>query len=306
MLHKSLIFKRSASGILGALFKIAMRQSRAATGLVLFISFVAGLLSLSVSSRADDSDGWPHWCTKATTKVEKLICADGALGDSDQELGAYYETLLKMVEPSAQSDLVQSQKNWIAEREQCGATAKNAEELVNCVDSRIHQRFDVIRKRMQETVAEKRLSEFAKFELKAFKDTAFEFQYPSSWHLEMEDGRISLRSEPQEMILGFEKTVTSPEKCAYEEPGLSENEIRRFFFMGKMQIGGHEFDTFHRGWIPNGKARIYYGFFNGHCFTIGVSDDSYSPRTCGSLDDVNKRADLRNRRVRSEGPNGLF
>ena len=266
--------------------------SRAATGLVLFISLVAGLLSLSVLSWADDSDGSPQWCTQAKTKVEKLICENGQLGDYDRELTAYYEALLKTVEPSAQSDLVQSQKKWIAEREQCGSTAKTAEELVSCVDTRIHQRFDLIRKRMQETVAEKRLSEFAKFKLKTFKDTAFEFQYPNSWHLETtEDGGISLRSEPQEMILGFEKTETSPKKCTYEEQGLSEDEIRRFFYAGKMQIGGQEFNTFHRSWIPSGEARIYYGFFNGHCFTIGVSDNSHSSRKCGSIDDGKDRAD---------------
>jgi uncharacterized protein len=266
--------------------------SRAATGLVLFISLVAGLLSLSVLSWADDSDDSPQWCTQAKTKVEKLICENGQLGDYDRELTAYYEALLKTVEPSAQSDLVQSQKKWIAEREQCGSTAKTAEELVSCVDTRIHQRFDLIRKRMQETVAEKRLSEFAKFKLKTFKDTAFEFQYPSSWPLETtEDGRISLKSELEQMVLGFEKTVTSPKKCTYEEEGTSEDEIRTFFYEGKMQIGGQEFNSFHRSWIPSGEARHYYGFFNGRCFSIHVSDNSYSPRKCGSLDDVNKRAD---------------
>jgi len=292
MRHKSLIFKRSASGILGAFFKIAMRQSRAATSLVLFISFVASLLLLSAVSWADDSDGSPQWCTQAKTKVETLICENGQLGDYDRELTAYYEALLKTLDPSDQSDLIQSQKKWIAEREQCGSTAKAAEKLVICVGTRIRERIDLIRKRIQETAAEKRLSEFAKFDLRTFKAPAFEFQYPSSWHLKTTaDGGISLESESQEMTLGFEKTVTSPEKCAYEEPGLSENEIRRFFFMGKMQIGGHEFDTFHRGWIPNGEVRSYYGFFNGRCFTIVVFDDSYSPRKCGSLDDVNKRAD---------------
>jgi uncharacterized protein len=139
---------------LGALFKIAMRQSRAARGLVLFISLLAGLLSLSDLSWADDSDGSPQWCRQAKTKVEKLICQNG-LGDYDRELTEFYEALLKAVEPSAQSDLVQSQKKWVAEREQCGSTAKTAEELVSCVGTRIHQRFDLIRKRMQETVAKK-------------------------------------------------------------------------------------------------------------------------------------------------------
>ena len=269
-----------------------MRQSRAAPGLVLFISLVAGLLSLSVISWADDSDGSPQWCTQAKTKVEKLICENEQLADYDGELTAYYQALLKILDPSVQSDLVQSQKKWIAEREQCGSTAKTAEELVICVGTRIRERIDLIRKRMQETVAEKRLSEFAKFELKTFKDTAFEFQYPSSWHLQTTaDGGSSLRSESQEMTLGFQKTATSPKKCTYEEQGLSEDEIRRFFYVGKMQIGGQDFNAFRRNWIPSGEGRLYYGFFNGHCFAIGVSDDSHSTRKCGSIDDGKNKAD---------------
>lgn len=192
-----------------------MGHARPATGLVLFISLVGGILSLSVLSWADDSDDSPQWCTQAKTKVEKLVCENGQLGDYDRELTAYYDALLttvETVEPSAQSDLVQSQKKWIAKRERCGSTATTADELVICVGASIRQRIDRIRKRIQETAAEKRLSEFAKFKLKTFKGPAFEFQYPSSWLLgTTEDGGISLKSEPQEMTLGFDKTVTSPE-----------------------------------------------------------------------------------------------
>jgi len=264
--------------------------SKAATGLVLFISFVAGLCSLSVLSWADDSNSSPQWCAKAKTKVEKLIC-DGPLGELDRELGAFYETLVKIVEPSAKSGLVQSQKKWIAERERCSATARNAEELVDCVDTKIRQRLDFIRKRLQETVAEKRSLEFAKFQLKTYKDTGFEFQYPDSWHFEMtEDGGISLKSDPEEMFLGFEKTVTDPEKCTYEEEGLSEDEVRRFFYEGKTRIGGQEFDIFYRSWIPSGKDRHYYGFFNGRCFSIHVSDNSQAASNCGRIDDGEERA----------------
>ena len=270
-----------------------MRHSRAATGLVLFISLVAGLLSLSVLSWADDSDGPPQWCTKAKTKVEKLICENEQLGDYDRELAAYYETVLKEVEPRAQSDLVQSQKKWIAERERCTATARNAEELVQCVVTKIARRFDFLRKRLQETIAEKRALEFAKFQLKTYKDAGFEFQYPGSWHLEMaEDGRLSLQSDPEEgMSLGFEKTVSDPKKCTYEEEGLSEDQVRKFFYQGKMRIGGQEFDVFYRSWIPSGNERHYFGFFNGRCFSIHVGDDSHSSRKCGSIDEGQARAD---------------
>ena len=267
-----------------------MRHSRAATGLVLFISLVAGFLSLSVLSWADDSDGSPQWCTQAKTKVETLIC-DGPLVELDRELGAFYETLIKMVEPSAKSGLVQSQKKWIAERERCSSTARNAEELVDCVDTKFRQRLDFIRKRLQETVAEKRSLEFAKFQLKTYKDAGFEFQYPSFWNLEMtEDGGISLKSDTEGMFIGFEKTVTDPKKCTYEEEGLSEEQVRKFFYAGKRRIGEQEFDIFYRGWIPSGKSRHYYGFFNGRCFSIHVSDNSQAASNCGRIDDGEERA----------------
>jgi len=270
-----------------------MRHTRAATGLVLFIPFVAGLLSLPVRSWADDSDGSPQWCTKAKTKVEKLICENEQLGDYDRELAAYYEAVLNEVQPRVQSDLVQSQNKWIAERERCTATARNAEELVQCVDTKIDQRLKSLRKRLQETIAEKRALEFAKFQLKTYKDAGFEFQYPGSWHLEMaEDGRINLKNDPEEgMSLGYEKTVSDPKKCTYEEEGLSEDKVRKFFYQGKARIGGQEFDVFYRNWIPSGYERHYYGFFSGRCFSIHIGDESYSSRKCGSIDEGKARAD---------------
>jgi len=260
--------------------------SKKTTGLILFYSAVAALFPLSVLSWADHLDGSPHWCEKAKTKVEKLICGAGQLGEFDRELAAYYEALLKMVAPGARSDLVQSQKKWIAEREQCGAAAKNAEDLVSCVDTKIHQRSDLLRKDLQERNVEKRLSEFSKFKLKTFKNAAFGFQYPGSWQLETtQDGEVSLKSEPEEMILGFERSVTSSNKCTYSEEGLSEDEIRSFFYKGKKRIGGQEFNTFYRGWLPSGEDRHYYGFFNGRCFAIHVSDNSQAAGNCGRIDD---------------------
>jgi hypothetical protein len=185
-------------------------------------------------------------------------------------------------------------KKWIAERERCSATARNAEELVDCVDTKIRQRLDFIRKRLQKTVAEKRALEFAKFQLKTYKDTGFEFQYPDSWHLEMtEDGGIRLKSDPEEMFLGFDKTVTDPKKYTYKEEGLSEDQVRSFFYEGKRPIGGQEFDIFYRSWIPSGKDRHYYGFFNGRCFSIHVSDNSRAASNCGRIEDGEERANCK-------------
>lgn len=254
-------------------------------GLVLFFPLVAGLFSLSVLSWSDDSDGSPQWCLKAKTKVEKLICEEGGqVGEDDRALAVYYETLLKMVEPSAKSDLIQFQKRWIAEREQCSATARNPEELVNCVHTKIQQRSDLLLKDIATRNIKKRLSEFNKFKLRTFNDTAYKFQYPRSWHFETtDDGRISLKSEGEEMILGFDKTVTSSKQCTYSEGDISEDEVRRNFYGGKKQIGDREFEKFNRGWIPSGEDEHYYGFFKGRCFAIDVSDNGDRPSRCYNL-----------------------
>jgi uncharacterized protein len=263
-------------------------------GKAVLVSALIAPAAAQQRSLADDPVSPPQWCTKAKTKVEKLICEGGQLGEFDQELAVYYENLLKMVEPSAKPDLVQSQKKWIAEREQCAATAKETEDLVSCVETMIQQRTGLLAKDIQEKNIERRLSEFAKFKLKTFKNTAFEFQYPSSWHLETAaDGRISLTSEheDEEMTLGFEKTLTSSKNCTYSEEGLSLPESRGSFYEGKKQIGGQEFDSFDRGWIPSGEDRHYYGFFNGRCFAIHVSDNSQARSSrCWAVDDARGRA----------------
>lgn len=56
-------------------------------------------------------------CAKATTKIEKLICADVELSRLDEELAAAYKAALqdeKRVEP-----LRQAQKQWIKKRNGC-------------------------------------------------------------------------------------------------------------------------------------------------------------------------------------------
>ena len=248
-------------------------------GLVLLCSLVACLFARPALSRASQSDDSPRWCTNAKTKVEKLICEK--LGPYDQEMGLYYETLLKIVEPSAKSNLVRSQKRWMAEREQCGATAKTPESLNNCVSTKIRQRSDLLRRDIAGLNSEKRLSEFNGFDLRTYRDIAFEFKYPSTWHLETtEDGRVRLTNEGENMILGFGKAVTSAPQCTYSEADTSEDQIRRDFYTGKKQIGGREFERFDRSWLPSGHDEHYYRFFKGRCFAIDVSDNSTATSNC--------------------------
>lgn len=71
---------------------------------------------LAVNTQAASFD-----CAKASTKVEKAICADEELSKLDEDLGkAYSEALPKAPDPES---LKQQQKQWLRERNKCSDTA---------------------------------------------------------------------------------------------------------------------------------------------------------------------------------------
>lgn len=81
----------------------------------LFLILLGGL-TLSFAAHAASFD-----CNKATTKVEKLICADTAISKFDEELAAVYKTALQ---DEKQAEAVrQVQKQWLKERNGCSDAA---------------------------------------------------------------------------------------------------------------------------------------------------------------------------------------
>lgn len=73
---------------------------------------ILGWLMLSFAVHAASFD-----CGKATTKVERLICANTTLSKLDEELAAAYKTALQ---DKKQSDFIrQTQKQWMKERNGC-------------------------------------------------------------------------------------------------------------------------------------------------------------------------------------------
>lgn len=77
---------------------------------------VLGWLMLSFVTHAASFD-----CGKATTKVEKLICADAELSKLDEELSAAYKTA---IQDEKQAEAIrQAQKQWMKERNVCADVA---------------------------------------------------------------------------------------------------------------------------------------------------------------------------------------
>ncbi len=81
----------------------------------IYLVFAALLLVANTSCAASFD------CEKATTKVEKMICADSELSKLDEDLSAAYSKVLK--ESSDASTLKQQQRDWLKERNGCEDSA---------------------------------------------------------------------------------------------------------------------------------------------------------------------------------------
>lgn len=62
-------------------------------------------------------------CTKASTTIEKAICADPLLGKLDGALAQNYKAILSAnIGDGAKGDLRATQKKWVSERNQCSTS----------------------------------------------------------------------------------------------------------------------------------------------------------------------------------------
>ena len=94
--------------------------------LKLVLLLVALPLCLAAKAQGSSFD-----CSKATTKIEKMICSDTELSKLDEELAeAYNEALRKVAYPT---DLKREQKEWLKERNLCTD--------IECIGNRYRQRL---------------------------------------------------------------------------------------------------------------------------------------------------------------------
>ncbi len=79
------------------------------------------LLTLALSRIAP---AIPIDCSKASTTNERTICTDPFLLQTDARLDTLYDISTRLVSSNERDGLLDSQRAWVKEREQCG-TDKN-------------------------------------------------------------------------------------------------------------------------------------------------------------------------------------
>jgi uncharacterized protein len=104
------------------------------------------ILELGSSSSAPipkDNTAKPSFnCDVAETPAENAICADAALADKDLRLNELYKEALSSATGSRRTDLVRSQKTWLANRDNCDRTV-----IVSCVSELYDRRIEQLQRR---------------------------------------------------------------------------------------------------------------------------------------------------------------
>ena len=95
---------------------------------------VLALLTLATPAFAFD-------CGKASTAVEKAICADPQLKRLDAELSDAYAAVKAASTPQEQKMLARSQKRWIGEREFCSGDDKGVDA---CIAQKTRERLSLL------------------------------------------------------------------------------------------------------------------------------------------------------------------
>jgi uncharacterized protein len=79
-------------------------------------------------------------CAKATTKVERMICADAQLSQLDSDMGEAYKKVYQMLEEK--NLLRDTQRMWLKERETCETSdciSKSTKERISEIESFMNQ-----------------------------------------------------------------------------------------------------------------------------------------------------------------------
>jgi uncharacterized protein len=93
------------------------------------ITIAALMLALSTVALAD---GPAFNCGKASSKVEKMICADSALSDADTVNADLYKEVVRTSDKPSQVKL--EQRQWLKSRNAC--------QTVNCIAQAYNARYD--------------------------------------------------------------------------------------------------------------------------------------------------------------------
>ncbi|WP_407150436.1 lysozyme inhibitor LprI family protein [Bradyrhizobium sp. ORS 86] len=110
-----------------------------------------GILMLSVVGFTPDPGHAASYsaldCAKASTAAETTICKSYALGQDEARVATLFGVLTSLVAMGQRSDLVDTQRRWIASRERCGSNAECLSRVYATRINELSQALDALAKR---------------------------------------------------------------------------------------------------------------------------------------------------------------
>ncbi len=86
-------------------------------------NLILGFAVLAASTSAPAADYAPIDCRKASEPAQYAICNNSGLGQAEARMAALYGVAASLVAMGQRGDLIDTQRDWISERDRCGDDA---------------------------------------------------------------------------------------------------------------------------------------------------------------------------------------
>jgi len=93
------------------------------------------VMAIALPQAARAADYAPLNCAKASTPTELTICKSYVLGQDEARMATLYGIAMSLVAMGQRAEILEEQRDWLEEREACGATE-------SCLNERYETRIN--------------------------------------------------------------------------------------------------------------------------------------------------------------------
>lgn len=102
-------------------------------GLIILVLIYNGFISVAWSQNVKVSPSFD--CSNTLTAIEQAICNNNRIAKLDVQLSDLYKTARKVSEPATQSNLKNTQREWLKQRNKsCSSDLKNQTTIEDCIE----------------------------------------------------------------------------------------------------------------------------------------------------------------------------
>lgn len=235
-------FIHCASLLIHEYTEVTVKLRLAALAAVAFIHFSTASLAIAGEPSFD--------CAKASSDVERLICASVELGDRDRQLADAYRALRDTLSTGRRAALVRDQRAWLEERDRCCGLLRSPELPIQDTTNLLLDEY-ALRLRELETIGRRP---------EVFTDRGWDLDRPTLHG----DAFAQLSGDTQAFIYQQVRSAFQPERLADNLAGLTlkDSHSGELFLSFDVRPVCHELSQFVVAAQPTSLGKRY-NFWSG-------------------------------------------